>query len=257
MNHIKTYEQYNDILILEKLNIKSMIFNFKKSKSKRIAKSIAITLLSIFTIAQANSFVDRQDLDVETKTILHKEIESNKLGDINTKLIQTKTKHKNVENLILSQEGWDFIRWEEGSSKDKGEPVLVAYKLGDGMVTIGYGHAEKIGSSKYNVGDKITKKDAENLLIEDVNEAAQGVKRMFSQWEEQGIDVKITQEQYDVLVSLAYNKGIGKFRKSEFVQALKKGDLELTAELIKKDGDSSNFSGVKIRREKESEKFLI
>lgn len=294
MKIIQTYEQYNNTLILEKININSLLKKFKMTKNNKLKKIIVVSLLSIYTISQANTFINNQEnLDNESKDIIISELDkienekNNKIDD----------KYKDPTAMLLSQEGWDHIRYEEGSTTNKGEPVLSAYKLGDGMVTIGYGHAQRIKQyttdkykvkkywddytihavykskelkitknditkynkfvmkSKYNIGDKITKEQAQKLFIKDVNVAAKGVKRMFKDWKKQGINIKLTQNQYDVLVSIAFNKGVYGFKKSKFVKELKKGNLDKTAELIRKEADTANFSGVEKRRIKESEKF--
>ncbi len=260
MKHLRTYEEYKENLLLEKLDIKNLFNKFKKSKNKQIAKMIVIGLLGIYSFTQANNFIKNQDLDNDSINLLTdelKKIDSLKNDKIKSIALQDSLAiYKKPTTMTLSQEGWDEIRIEEGSIKHKGEPVLTAYKLGDGMITIGYGHAKPIKTSKYKVGDKITKEKANELLIKDVNDAAAGVKRMFAQWEEEGIDIRLTQAQYDVLVSLAFNKGVGGFRNSAFVQSMKKGNFEEAAEKIKAEGDTARFAGVKNRREREAEKFF-
>jgi len=253
MKHLKTYEQYSDTLILEKIDFKNMLNKLKNSdmkKKKRIAKIVIIGLLSFYTFTQATNIINGQDLGKEDKEILQTELDSIDTATKGTisNDIDSIMKYRCPTTYILTQEGWDYIREEEGC-------VLTAYKIGDGMITIGYGHAEPISTSQYKVGDKITQERAEELLIEDVNYAAQGVKRMFQQWKDEGINVKITQDQYDVLVSLAYNKGVGGFRNSAFIAPLKKGDLEEAGELIRVESDS-RFAGIAKRRNREADKFL-
>jgi hypothetical protein len=92
---------------------------------------------------------------------------------------------KDATQLTVSVEGIEHIKKHEGIK-------LTAYKLGDGKITIGYGHAEPIHKSKYRVGQKISKEEAERLFQKDLKEAADGVRRIFSEWKEKGIDRKIT-----------------------------------------------------------------
>lgn len=262
MKYIKTYNEHNDILVLENFNIKNMLKKIKESKNKKkIAKSIIIMLLSVYSITQINSFIEKQDLDNKSKNILLDELESKKINKLMfDKISKSKSdsllKYKSPTKMILSQDGWDQLRIEEGSIFHKGEPVLKAYKIGDGMITIGYGHAEMISNSTYNVDDTITKEEANKLFIIDVNKAASGVKRMFEQWKKEGIDIRLTQSQYDVCVSIAFNKGVAGFRKSSFVQEIKKGDMIAAAEKIKQEGINSKYKGLRKRRLRESEKFL-
>ena len=234
MEYILKFNIYSDDLVLEKLNIKSLFNNFKLTSNKNLAIIIVSGLLSIYSISQSIEYIyNKYDINYTQKELL----------------INTLQNFKNPLELRLSQNGWDFIRQEE-------KLKLRAYDLKDGYITIGYGHAEPVKTSKFRVGDKISKEDANKLLIKDINTAAKGVKRMFEQWKKQGIDIKITQNQYDVLVSIAFNMGIGGLRNSDFIQHLKNNDLESAAELIKTTGISDKFRGLEIRRQKEYEKFI-
>ena len=232
MEYIKSFEHYNDDLVIEKLNIEPLLDKLKNSvNKKKLSILIVGSLLSIFTVTQTINFIQNKlNLD-----------ESEKI-----ELINIASKYKDPLTLKLSQSAWDHIREIEGLR-------LTPYELGDGMVTIGYGHAVR---AKYKRGYRITKEKAEQLLIKDVNIAAQGVKRMFKDWQEQGIDVKITQGQYDSMVSMAFNMGITKFRRTEFVQMLKKGKLNKAAELIINTGVNKKFPGLKERRLSEYKMFI-
>ena len=64
---------------------------------------------------------------------------------------------KNAKELTLSDEGWNHIKNEE-------KLKLKAYQIGDGMITVGYGHAERVGDSKYKLGQEISKEEAERML---------------------------------------------------------------------------------------------
>jgi GH24 family phage-related lysozyme (muramidase) len=167
-----------------------------------------------------------------------------------------------------SKELLDHLRWEEGSVRHKGEPALVAYDLGDNAYTIGYGHAIFKGEREgYDFlpnyekiipgGTTITKKQAEMLLRDDVKVAEGIVNEILNDWEKEGITPKITQGMYNTLVSMAYNMGRG-IRTKEFIQAIKRGDLEQARVLISQTSSSlfDDFPGLKIRREKEAKMFV-
>jgi len=156
---------------------------------------------------------------------------------------------KDPLQMSCSQKGINHIKKEE-SLKLKG------YKLGDGMVTIGWGHAEKIGHSKFRVGQFITKQLAQKLFDKDLEDAEDGVKRIFSEWKEKGIDRKVTQDQYDALVSMTFNMGIGSLRTSDMIQYLKKGDYRTAGQEITSTNIMDKFPGLELRREKESKMFL-
>lgn len=252
MEYIKTFEDYNQELILEKINLQSLINNFKRSSNKKVlAKFIVGTLLTVLTLNQVFDVINnRNDITEQEKIELLKAAEESKKEDIKKiNIIKDESEYKDPQTLKLSSEGWKHIREHE-------KLRLKAYSIGDGMITIGYGHAEPINKSKYKLGQKITLEEANRLFIKDVNIAAAGVRRMFNDWSNAGIEVKITQNQYDVLVSMAFNMGVSGLRRTSFVQLLKQNNLEKAGERIKSTGVSDKFPGLSKRRESESEKFL-
>ena len=95
----------------------------------------------------------------------------------------SKPKRVDVNSLIASQNFWDWLRYHEGSIKQKGEPMLKTYKDSVGVNTIGYGHTGEYAKS----GNSITKEKANQLFIKDVNEAADCVKRFLKEWEGQNV----------------------------------------------------------------------
>jgi lysozyme len=156
---------------------------------------------------------------------------------------------KDPLEMSCSQKGINHIKKEE-SLKLKG------YKLGDGMITIGWGHAEKTAHSKFKVGQVINKQLAQKLFNKDLEDAENGVKRIFSDWKKRGIDRKVTQDQYDALVSMTFNMGIGSLRTSDMIQCLKRGDYKTAGEEISSTNIMDKFPGLELRREKESKMFL-
>lgn len=129
-------------------------------------------------------------------------------------------------------------------------------KIGDGKITVGWGHAEPVKTSKYKKDQVITREEAKKLLQEDLNRSADGVRRIFKEWKDKGIERKITQDQFDALVSMAFNLGVSGLRKSDVIQHIKKGDYKKAGESIKKQSLSKKFSGLESRREREADLFL-
>ena len=99
-----------------------------------------------------------------------------------------------------SKKGIDFIKHFEGCK-------LAAYLDAAGVPTIGYGHTviAKIGMC-------ITQKTAEQLLREDLIMTEVPLKRL---------ELNLTQNQFDALVSLIFNIGIGNFKKSTLLKLIK------------------------------------
>lgn len=108
-----------------------------------------------------------------------------------------------ISSLQQSADGANFIKLEECASTG-GKPILTAH--GDGTKhagnTIGYGHYIKKGEHF----TKITKEQAEDLFRSDIAEAEKLVKKH--------VHADLTQNQYDALVSLAYNSGAGGLKKA-------------------------------------------
>lgn len=92
-----------------------------------------------------------------------------------------------------SQRGIDLIKRFEGCRLD-------AYTCPAGKLTIGYGHT----GSDVTTGMKISQAQAEAYLIADL-------KRFEKAVEKTGLD--LTQNEFDALVSFAYNCGEGSMRK--------------------------------------------
>jgi len=173
---------------------------------------------------------------------------------------------KDGTTLRASQEFWDNIKVHEGLEGTNGKPALKAYTLGDGKITIGWGHAEPIKTSKYRVGDTITKEEAQRLLQEDATKAANCVRRMLNEWKtkktDEGKEIKgymLTQSMFDVLVSLAFNAGCTGLRTSYFIRDyVKWGDYKGAAKMLPTDKSMINGDftiALTRRRNSEAKRF--
>lgn len=227
------------------------IKNISDGSKKKVLSHLFASLLAISSYNTIHNMIDKSNISSDLKDI--------SISALNT-CVNDKDISKNIEmdydikwkrgyDFKLSQSGWDHIRSEESLR-------LKAYSIGDGMITVGWGHAEPKSKSKYKIGQVITKEEADVLLRDDLKVAADGVRRIFREWEERGIDVKITQEMFDALVSIAYNTGIGNLRKSDIIQHIKRGEYEIAGEKIRSFKVSKKFPGLYDRREKESQMFL-
>jgi GH24 family phage-related lysozyme (muramidase) len=230
-------------------SVSDKIKNLPPELRKKILKYILYSFVGLLTVKQLNKTVEpalKKTVEVEKETI--------------KKIIPPRIR-KSSPNLI------DHLKYEEGSIVNKGEPNLVAYDLGDGAYTIGYGHAifpdeeESFNFlprySKIRPGrTKITKENAEVLLKDDLRESESIINRILNQWEQKGIKPSITQGMYDAMVSMAFNMGIG-IRTSKFIQAVKQSDFDLAKKLILTTSENlfDNFPGLELRRKKESEMF--
>lgn len=77
---------------------------------------------------------------------------------------------------------------------------LEAYQCPAKIWTIGYGHTGKVNGKKIVKGMKITKKQADELLLEDIERFEKCVSKYDKKY-------KWTQNEFDALVSFAFNIG--------------------------------------------------
>ena len=102
-----------------------------------------------------------------------------------------------------SQKGIDLITGFEGSK-------LVAYLCPAGVWTIGRGHTSMAGPPRVTPGMRITEDEAERILKTDLVQYENAVNKY--------ITVRLSQPQFDALVSLCYNIGPDAFRRSSVVK---------------------------------------
>lgn len=111
--------------------------------------------------------------------------------------------------LTLSQHGVRFIKNWEG---DK----LKAYQDIVGIWTIGTGHTGSVDGKPIVNGMTITQAKSDALFLEDIAWAVQAINRR--------VIVRLTQSQFDALVSLIFNIGETQFKNSTLLRKLNSGD---------------------------------
>jgi GH24 family phage-related lysozyme (muramidase) len=239
---VKTKEDAKEYLSILREKIKELPIDLKK----KIIRYVMYSFLGLLSLNQIQSSLE---------PTLQKAVETEKQVFEQPRIRQS------------SDDLYNHLKYEEGSIINKGEPVLRAYDLGDGAYTIGYGHAifegedegyEFLPSYEKIVPNitKITKEQAETLLKDDIKIAEVIVNEFLNDWEKQGIKPKLTQGMYNTLISMTYNMGRG-IRKADFIQAIKRGDLELAKEQIAQTSNHmfKKFPGLEKRRAKEAQMF--
>ncbi len=111
----------------------------------------------------------------------------------------------------ISQEGINVIKKFEGCK-------LKTYRDTGGIPTIGYGHT----GSDVRSGQCISKQEAENLLRKDVERFEKAVNTE--------VKVSLSQNQFDALVSFAFNVGQGNLRTSTLLRKLNHSDYQGAAQ---------------------------
>ncbi len=147
---------------------------------------------------------------------------------------------------IATQRLWDNIRkWETfvpftyDDAYFPPKPYTGDSKDTVGVLTIGYGHTGR----DVIPGGKISESKATKLLIIDVNEAADCIRRwVLRQKEIKNKYYLITQGMYEAMIDLTYNLGCNRFINSFIIKDIEKGNYKNASEKIKK------LSGDKQRR---------
>ena len=137
--------------------------------------------------------------------------------------------------------GIDLIKKFEGCS-------LKPYRCPAGIPTIGFGSTYHIDGSKVRMTDKpISEKEAEELLKDTLVQFEEGVSKMVTS--------KITQNQFNALVSFAYNLGLGSLRGSTLLKKvnINQNDPTISDEFMKWIfAGKKQLKGLILRRTEES-----
>ena len=151
-------------------------------------------------------WVEEQELDDNNKTVFSRVYKGYK----------KENKTSEASNMKISDNGINMLKRFEGSVKigarhviydDKtGKPVNSDKELPAGA-TIGYGHLIK---SDEDFKHGVTERQATEILRSDISTAERAIK--------DNITIPLSQNQYDALVSLAYNIGAKNFANSTVVK---------------------------------------
>lgn len=135
------------------------------------------------------------------------------------------------------QKGIELIKEFEGCK-------LKAYQDSVGVWTIGYGHTKNVRK-----GDVITQKQADQFLIEDLEDAEDAVNRL--------VKVEINQVMFDALSSFVFNLGASKFKSSTLLRLLNWGKYTGASNEFTKwvYAGGHKLSGLVRRRESEQNLF--
>jgi lysozyme len=146
-------------------------------------------------------------------------------------------------SMITSPAGRKAITEREGNK-------LTAYQDGGGVWTIGVGHTSAAGEPTVTKGMKITAAQSDEILSRDLKDVEKAVLK--------GLKVPVTQNQFDALVSLAFNIGNTAFAKSTLLKKLNAGDRAGAADqfLVWNKDNGKVVQGLVNRRRSERLQFL-
>ena len=132
---------------------------------------------------------------------------------------------------------------------------LNAYKCSAGVWTIGVGHTGEVEGVPVKKGMLITTAKAKELLKNDLAKVENYINR-------QSFAERLTQGQFDALVSFVFNVGNGAFQTSTMRRCLCTGDFEGAAAQFGRwifgtvNGKKEKLAGLVARRERERDTFL-
>lgn len=142
----------------------------------------------------------------------------------------------------ISLSGLNFIKQQEGFKSS-------VYTDSAGLATIGYGHKLTAFENYTTISDA----DASLLLAQDVADAENGVNNL--------VNVALSQNQFDALVSFVYNVGVGAFKRSTMRKLINAGNYQGAIGqfgLWSKatiNGQKITIAGIYSRRQREAQLF--
>ena len=148
--------------------------------------------------------------------------------------------------MILNNKGYLFITKHEGL---KLKPYLCPAKI----PTIGYGNTYYADGKRVTLLDKqITKQEALEMFKEIANKFAKRVDEL--------VKTELTQNQFNALVSFAYNVGTGNFASSTLLKKVNKNpnDLTIKAEFLRwNKAGGKVINGLTKRRIEEADLYFL
>ena len=138
----------------------------------------------------------------------------------------------------MSENGLTVLKHYEGCK-------LKAYRDSVGVLTIGFGDTQNVTE-----GVVITQEEAEDRLERRLG-------RDFEPGVKAAITAHMRQEQFDAMVCLAYNIGVGAFTASTLVKLFNAGDIQLAADQFTRWDKAGGKSLKGLRRRRAAERALF
>lgn len=145
--------------------------------------------------------------------------------------------------MTISTKGLLFIKDKEGI-------LLKAYTVGD-RPTIGYGNTYYENGNPVKLGDKITIERAEKLYRNILTSFSVGVNKL--------VKSKVNQNQFDALVSYAYNRGLDSLKNSGLLRLVNSNPNNLVIKkqfLIDWGTNQAKKEALLLRRQKEADLYF-
>lgn len=139
----------------------------------------------------------------------------------------------------------NYIKSKEGLHRVREDGLIAAYLCPAKVWTIGWGTTKYRSGKSVEDGDVITPEQAQEYFEWGLSWFAEAVERL--------VQVPLTQQQFDALVSFVYNVGAGSLEKSTLLKKLNKRDYDGAAkEFLRWDkANGKRLAGLTKRREYE------
>lgn len=149
----------------------------------------------------------------------------------------------------------NYIKSKEGLHRVREDGLIAAYLCPAKVWTIGWGTTKYRSGKSVEDGDVITPEQAQEYFEWDLSWFAEAVERL--------VQVPLTQQQFDALVSFVYNVGAGSLEKSTLLKKLNKRDYDGAAKQFlrwdkarnNKTGKMESLAGLTKRRQDEKRMF--
>jgi len=234
--------------------MKKQLFELKESldnigerfASKMIFDIIKISQDSTYAIKPGDSYSKISGGDTQYQKLIEEanpDIDPTKLR-VGQKIILPPKPIRNNQSMKPSQRIISFIKKHEGYSQ-AGLPYLEPYNDGFGNITIGWGH--NYGKVDINSVSEISMAEAEKLFQEDLAEAVGFVRR--------NVKPKLTQGQFDAMVSITFNAGLGRLYSSDLFKRIDAGEFDEAVRMIPRSLIGEGQGGLASRRAQEAAIF--
>jgi lysozyme len=119
--------------------------------------------------------------------------------------------------LTLGAQGAKLVKAFESCARRGPDGQFRPYDDGIGVLTIGWGHTNKIGNDQFNAGAVWSQQQCDDVFRRDMAKFENSVRKL--------VKVPLNQDQFDALASFCYNCGEGNLRKSTLLKKVNAGDL--------------------------------
>lgn len=143
----------------------------------------------------------------------------------------------------------NYIKSKEGLHRVREDGLIAAYLCPAKVWTIGWGTTKYRSGKAVAEGDVITPKQAQEYFDWDVSWFAGAVERL--------VQVPLTQEQFDALVSFVYNVGAGALEKSTLLKKLNQRDYKGAAKEFLRWNTANGKKLPGLTKRREYEKWLF